>query len=521
MRYETLNWTNSHSCIGLRIVDEVELALKVDRLTCELFRYIDVGDIYANVKGEDEMSFTGVDPDKVMYRGHQDLSNDAIFSEHTPILKAAKKMVQTEGGHSSQHEVRAHTVEQHYSTVKLTPLPLAEDTAERRSFNLRLREIRSASLIERCRAAVQEQTHAEHMGAKDMRAAVCARLHQVPTIAHPPQRAVKVSRLQHLPPTWFRHLFHRLPMIIRAILYVLSAWHEISFSAITAFGTGREIYKAISTKIFDRYSQASAELRHLEKELQRLTVSTQYSFAGETTNMTAWAQIPLDTRFPIRTGLKFSDVIGYYISHDTAIVGQMVRMAGADATFAIPTYLLPHHEHQIPPKADAAKISRVMRELAAADGEPEKLHMKRILEQITNDQTIIEFAFHFRLPAWFSTEVFELSSALIKASKIIEMKEQVSKEGLSDDELDEEHPHAAKFRQLAHTVRHATKSGVARTKGALITGVQHDWVAKLVARISRKLEGAEGDAGWSGDIPVALSDYRASKPSDRAPKLLA
>jgi uncharacterized protein YhdP len=52
----------------------------------------------------------------------------------------------------------------------------------------------------------------------------------------------------------------------------------------------------------------------------------------------------------------------------------------------------------------------------------------------------------------------------------------------------------------------ATKDGV---KKALVGGIANTtWIAKIVAKVNKMLETAEGDVGYSGDIPVALDAYR-------------
>ena len=47
------------------------------------------------------------------------------------------------------------------------------------------------------------------------------------------------------------------------------------------------------------------------------------------------------------------------------------------------------------------------------------------------------------------------------------------------------------------------------------------WIAKMVGKITRKLEEARGDVGYSGDIPVALEKYRnQALPGEKLDKIL-
>ena len=55
--------------------------------------------------------------------------------------------------------------------------------------------------------------------------------------------------------------------------------------------------------------------------------------------------------------------------------------------------------------------------------------------------------------------------------------------------------------------------------GRVAWGVVSDrWIAKLVGKMAAKLENAQGDVGYSGEIPVPLEPYRAG--SDGLPSKL-
>ena len=64
----------------------MELAIQTEEVTVRLFRGIDIGGCYANLKGGDfEMTFGGLE-------GHsKDADGDAVFVEGTPLLKAASR----------------------------------------------------------------------------------------------------------------------------------------------------------------------------------------------------------------------------------------------------------------------------------------------------------------------------------------------------------------------------------------------------------------------------------------------
>ena len=47
-----------------------------------------------------------------------------------------------------------------------------------------------------------------------------------------------------------------------------------------------------------------------------------------------------------------------------------------------------------------------------------------------------------------------------------------------------------------------------------------NWTAKMVGKVTKKLEAAQGDAGYSGEISVRLDKYRPKHPERLPSKLL-
>lgn len=54
-----------------------------------------------------------------------------------------------------------------------------------------------------------------------------------------------------------------------------------------------------------------------------------------------------------------------------------------------------------------------------------------------------------------------------------------------------------------------------------LTPNSNRWIAKLVAKVTKKLETAQGDVGYSGNIPVALEPYRLPEGHVELSKILA
>lgn len=69
---------------GIKLAEDIELAIYVDEVTVRLFRNIEIGDVYANVKGDVEMTFGEMDdPDD------ESMSETNVFLDDTPLLRAA------------------------------------------------------------------------------------------------------------------------------------------------------------------------------------------------------------------------------------------------------------------------------------------------------------------------------------------------------------------------------------------------------------------------------------------------
>ena len=53
------------------------------------------------------------------------------------------------------------------------------------------------------------------------------------------------------------------------------------------------------------------------------------------------------------------------------------------------------------------------------------------------------------------------------------------------------------------------------------TGIPNtNWIAKMVGKVTKKLEAAQGDAGYSGKISVRLDKYKPKHPERLPSKLL-
>ena len=113
------------------------------------------------------------------------------------------------------------------------------------------------------------------------------------------------------------------------------------------------------------------------------------------------------------------------------------------------------------------------------------------------------------IPGEQDQELLNFIAALVKATKVVELeKEPSAMEG-----------EYTGLKDFTRNLNRATRDSM---KKAVVGGIVNaQWIAKMVGKICRRLETAQGDIGYSGAIPVALDDYRPANGQRLPSKLLA
>ena len=501
--------------VGIKLSDDMELAIQVDQVKIPLFRRIDIGDVYANIKGgEYEMTFGNLG------ESTQDDDGDPIMVTDTPLLKAAalngdttsadkiKMISQMTNGSSTPTDSSTQASFKSVTTLS----PDSNEANERYQKTLDLIEktndvYKARRKLRRAAASLDTDDSLDSSNEKDLRTAICSELHNKPSVSHPPQRSIKVTTLQNLSPPWVRSLLHRLPMLLRLLLNPLSYMHPIHIQSITAGGSGRWISSMLGEHIFQGYGEDAAEIRRLEHKITSWLSDA--NFVLQLADVLGLAQVPFLPHFDINCQLRFSDVMAYRSLPASVELKQVTRLGAADATFAIPAYLLPHHEHLLP-AAPTRQLQRDMeKEVEEADGMPKMVQAQQNLEQVVKDETNVRMSVHASLPACFDQELLNFIAALVKATKVVEMEKEP---GAMDGDI-------SGIKDLSKALSKGMKDGM---KKAAVGGMVNDrWIAKLVAKVTKKLETAQGDVGYSGNIPVALGPYRLPDGHVELSKILA
>lgn len=293
-------------------------------------------------------------------------------------------------------------------------------------------------------------------------------------------------------------------MLLRLLLNPVSYLHPITINSITAAGSGKWIQYMLDEHVFNSYGHGDSAIKHLSQRISSWLSDA--NFALQLGNISCLAQVPYFTNFDILASLRFDDVMAYRTLAQQIDLKQVLRLGGADIRVAIPSFLLPHHEHLLPPIPTKQDERERQQDVDDADGRPKTLQAEYELEQTKKDECNVKLSAHARLPACFDQELLDFVAALVKATKVMELERDPS---VFED--------AHGFKGIAKALNSTVKDTMKR---AAVDAVANDrWIAKLVGKVTKKLEKAQGDLGYSGDIPVPLAPYRAA--AESATKLLA
>lgn len=531
--------------VGIKLSDDMELAIQTEEVRVKLFRSIEIGDCFANLKGgEQEMTF------KKLEAKSKDADGDAVFIEDTPLLRAASKLsdhqrsIISESTESLLSPNALPASPKRPSMVKMTSRMTdgrpPEDGSAKDSYqsmkklsldnNLAgekyqdiLQHIQSTNAIQEARRAIEDTPHVNDEN--DVRAEICSYLQQTPSVPHPPRLSVKVTTLQNLAPPKVRRFLHRLPFLLRLLLNPLSYFHPVKISSINASASGKWIQAMLVEQIFKDYAESCHELRCIKRRIGDWLRDA--NFVVELGAITGLAHVPLIPSYDITTELAVESVTAYrtLAADIDPQCKQVISLGGADARFMIPSFLLPHHDHLLPPRPQTREEQFEVT-VEEAGNKSKEIQAQRALQQVRNDEANVKISVHARLPAVLDQSLIDFIAALVKASKIAEF-ERLADEREAEEEHQREEDESSEYehekekrslREISAAFKGRVKDSMKRT---LVDNVVSDrWIAKMVGRITKKLEGAMGEAGYSGDIPVKLEVYRTGESEREGEKLL-
>ena len=469
----TLSFTVHGIEVAIKLYDGVELAIQADTTTVSLFRSIDVGDCFANLKSRDEMSI--------------ETPSTASSSEGQaafPVLDGPT-LGKLPDGRASSINIKS-TAANKKPSKHLSPTDAINNIAQHSMlkesagdrYRQKLESIDNSSAIRQSRGHLRKLQEKREDTGKDahaadenaFRAAICFLLHSKPSVPHSPEQSIKVTTLQNILGPIARRFTHRLPLLLRLLLNPIAYFHAIKIASITATGSGRWVKADLLQKTFKTYDDSDAELEDLKEQISAWISDA--NFAIELSNIVGQALVPLLPSFDIDCRLSCGVVKVYRSPIMTSDLNQVAHLTGADASFLIPSFLLPHHEHLIP-------------------AAPRK--NQQDLDEIEKDEAMIRFSMHASLPATFDQELLDFVTMLAKASKLIEIEQTPS----SMDEV------VRKFSDFTGALNSKMKEKLLKTAIG-----NEEWAAKLFGKILSKLEQLNGNLGYRGDFPLQLKGYR-------------
>lgn len=394
--------------------------------------------------------------------------------------------------------------------------------------------ILSTSPVQQSREQVENSPQSKESGSKsrrEVRAAICAKLQDFPSVPHAPSRPVKVTTIVDLFPAWMRYILHRTPLLLRVMLRLCSL-HKVSIESMSAAGSGQRL-AVLRESVTKHQTNSQDDLKRLEDEVDVWLMDA--NFCLEFFDIDAFGQVPVRTALDIVTYARCADVIAYRTVPDSGAIETSAELGGLDVTFAIPLCLLPDHEHLIPAPPSEEERQQQKDELEQVEGQPRKAQAQSELEKLEADQSIIAYSVHGRLPFHMDQSLLDFLAATGK--EWVKMLQLEKDDGGQNDDDNDDSQQSAESPSSHSPPQNEDEGGrkrdklLARAKGlpsglknsvknaAVGRMVNDQWIARMVGHLSAQLQRTKGDFGYVGEIPISLQDYRGS--ADLPSKILS
>ncbi|KAF2630810.1 hypothetical protein BU25DRAFT_408085 [Macroventuria anomochaeta] len=528
--------------VGIKLSDEIELGIQVDKVTVPLFREIHVDDVYANIKGgEWEVMFGDVPYGKP----EEEDSDDSMIVADTALLKAAAaarpaEMVSTMTADAPPTD--SEDTKSAFSSVKrLSPDEEKANTKYRQYIShiedTSSIQIAKKQLIEKSR---REENTLDPDKIDDLRAAICAQIHNGPSIPHPPSKSIRVSTLSKTSYPNVKRWLHRFPFLYRVMLFPICYFHTVKFNSVSAAGSGKWFVALMQKYLFKHYSSQDGEIRRLEARISSFFAEA--NFCVELTKIVSSASFPINTNYDIKCQFDMADVMAYRSLPDAVDLKRVVELGGLDAILNVPIFLFPHHEHIFPEMPTDLKKMELETAIQEAENTAKVMQAQKTLKQMKKDEANMHISAHAHLPMVISQEMLNFIAAIVKATKVIESDKDFEDAKVlrelkrvstnasdsesvtsmnsvaSDATVSEDKSFKAFLRKVDTGFKDAsqkTAAGMRKAGVSTVSAMANDrWIARLVGKVTRKLEKAQGEVGYSGDVPIALAPYRARHEDD-------
>lgn len=546
--------------VGIKVSDDIEVALQADKVTVALFRRISIDNVFANIKGGSFEQAFGTILNETPGSDEGASRSPTLMLDDSEVGEKAKEMAGDsdavaerldEEPATSDHSREASSASlkrpvppapdnnesprRSPETFASEPTPIdmsqrmtngsapqvtdaetglehadgyaIDDGAARERYLRSMKHLEATSGITQARREVEERAQTLRDGSNDkaevsldseeeMRAAICSRLHGEPSVQHPPKRSVRVTTLQNALPPRVRKMLHRMPMLLRGLLCPLAYFHPVRINSVTAGAPGRWLKLMLDSELFRSYAESSADIRKLRERVFEWLSDANFIISLK--DVGGLAQVPFIPDNDIDCRLLFDEINVFRALPNVMQLIKVLQLGGADASFLVPSFLLPHHEHLLPTLEERERNSEALRgTLKRGLSQPKVVQTEQRLKSNDQDETQVKMSTHLHLPACCDQELLNFVSTLVKASKIIEFEKSMG-EAMTGE--------VRSLQDFKTLVKAGMREGVKRT--AVNAAANDRWIAKMVGKATARLETLQGDVGYSGDIRVPLKPYR-------------
>jgi hypothetical protein len=507
-----------------------ELSIHSDAVTIKLFRQITIDEIYGvhwftgdspNPDGREHRadSHTDSNPDRTHSpQSKRDVIKERFFPsvEESP---AASQRDYVKDRILPRSEDERHEGETEFNGTKFVGprRPSRGDVEAEKRYDDVLLGLRQSNRLYQSRARVRishgdgkDQTDES----PDTRAAVCADLRNTRPPMSKPCGRIPISKLiARLEP--ITRVLDKVPSVSRSLLWLLSQSHPITCPSICFSACGAYLGDELLNKLFRKHADDDKRIGELKS-----AVSDWLSAADiylDLARLRARASVPLRTSNDVRAEIGSADVSitrvnpiceGQASKEADENTGRVARLKGIDASFTIPTCLLPAHGYLAPPPESSDE----------------------------EDTAPVSIAIRGHLPAHFNEAFLNFAATLSKTSQMVDIEEEA---GLANDDtnsvvprserLEEErqngktdsphdsHGHSHHFQgfraKIAHgrigaAIKHPVVHGKhilhKEVKKTAVDKVDGAWFAKWTNKLLKQLEWLDGDIGYSMEVPAPI-----------------
>lgn len=506
-----------------------ELSIHSDAIKIELFREITIDEIYgvhwfngdtSGSEARKERADSHTDGNLVETHSPKS-KKDVIKEKFSPVIEEASVANDQEAAgdhvlprtHEEWQQTKSEIRSRHDSKARF---PSRSDIEAEERYDDVLLKLRQSNRLYESRARVRianGKGDRQTDESPETRAAVCADLRNTRPPMSPPSSRIAVSKLISVFEPITRFL-DKVPVILRMTLWLLSQSHPVTCPSICFSACGAYLGDELLYKLLRRHTAGDNRIGQLKTEIsQWLSAADIYL---DFTGLRGRGSVPLRTTNDVQTEIRSKDVFVTRISPQREGLateeaddntGRVAQIKGVDTSFTVPTCLLPSHAYLAP-----------------------------LPESSEQDDTAPVFmAIRASLPAHFSESFLGFATTLSKTSQMLDIEEEAGRVGRETDHIvpckrhaDTEHEHndsshshegqdhslhgfRAKLSHgrigaaIKHPVQHGKQMLHKEVKKTAVDKVDGAWFAKWTNKLLEKLEGLDGDVGYSTEIQTPLA----------------